>query len=310
MAAPVGPSHRSPSLLYAVLGLAILVGVGASLMIASAPPPPQARSGQVIVDLPESVWGLLFLSPLIAGFAAILYRRLTEPSLGFPTRALVLFVVILLLGAFFVFSFAETGGGRSGQIYIYTSPPPTNHSGSNGTNGTGPNGTNGTHTNLSGGLMGASVLRLPPWFSLALVLGLVGLVGALAIPGLIARLVDRAPRVRGVPPPDRGQVRAALSDAEAAIDRGEDPRETVVRLYVRLLSVLGPKVGDLSCLTADEIRVRALAALGVRPSASEALTRLFEEARYSTHPIGPAESGRFREAVHLATTDLMRGLAS
>ena len=36
------------------------------------------------------------------------------------------------------------------------------------------------------------------------------------------------------------------------------------------------------------------------------LTRLFEEARYSTHPLGPDAAERVREAVEVALEDLAR----
>ena len=46
--------------------------------------------------------------------------------------------------------------------------------------------------------------------------------------------------------------------------------------------------------------------LGIRPEVATELTRLFEEARYSTHPLGPESADRAAEAMRRATADLER----
>jgi hypothetical protein len=302
---------RGTRLLYVLLLVAILVGVVAALLVAASPSPPPARPGQVVVDLPPSVWGLLFLSPLLVGLGGLLYRSVTEPTSHVAKRTLAVFVVLLLLAVVFIWTFAAGGFGGGGLLTVgpgpgnLTSPPHNNTT-------TPPSGNN--TTNVSQGYLppsGITVARLTAADLVWVVLGVTVLVGALAVPGVLAVLLDRRPRSRGGGAPlRRAEVRAALAAAQSEITAGGDPRESVVRLYARLLAAIGPKTGDVSCLTAEEIRAQALSALGVRPAAAQALTRLFEEARYSAHPFGPSEAGRFRDALRDAEVDLLRGFAS
>jgi hypothetical protein len=251
-----------------------------------------------------AVWGLLCLGPLLVGFGALIVRRITEPGMGVSGRLVVSLVLVIVMLLLFVYLLAAGGGSNDrGSITITaggghtnsTRPPPTNNS-------TPP--VNGT------AVPGTYTVTVEPWELLTGVVAVSAVVAALALPGVLGRLLDRPSR-RGVAVGTaRSQVRSALADAGAAIDRGEDPRETVVRLYVRLLVELEPRVGDVAALTPDEIRRQALAGLGVSAPAAEALTRLFEEARYSTHPIGPSEAGRFREAIRRVESDLVRSVAS
>lgn len=305
MAASSVPPARSPLPLAVVLGLAVVVGVVAVLLAGAAPPPPAAQAGELVVNLPTAVWGLLCLSPLLVGFAAVLARRLSETSLGFPGRAVVSLAVIVALLVLFVVLFHTSGSNGQGSVSI-------SRGGGGGTGNTTPVRTT---NNSSRGVNGTSVAGSYSYtisfgVVLAAVVGISALVAVLAIPGALSRLAGRRPGGGPGPAVLRVEILPALQEAGAAIERGEDPRETVVRLYVRLLREIGPRVGDVSFLTADEIRQQALAGLGVSAGASEALTRLFEEARYSTHTIGAADAGRFREAIRQVESDLQRSSAS
>ncbi|MGP8077608.1 MAG: hypothetical protein ACLQC7_05765 [Thermoplasmata archaeon] len=102
-------------------------------------------------------------------------------------------------------------------------------------------------------------------------------------------------------------IRAALAEAETALARNDDPRETIIHLYGQLLRHLSSRTGDMGAWTAEEIRRGHLERNGVRPTAALALTRLFETARYSTHPIRSEWAHRFGDAVRLARDDLIRG---
>lgn len=294
-----GTGTRGPLPLYVALGLAVVVGAVAILLVGAAPIAPAPRAGQVVVNLPDSVWGLLFLSPLLAGFAAILVQRLLDPSTRFPGRIAVAFVVMLLFASLFVYLVMGGGGGSSGSLSVTTG---SGGSGGGGNNTSSPPSPG--HPGNSTTVAPAYTITITSWTLLAIVLAISACVAALTVPGAISRLVDR--RSEPSAQPDRGEIRNALSAASAALERGEDPRETIVRLYVRLLQEIAPRTGDVSVLTADEIRRSILVGLGVSPPASEALTRLFEEARYSTHPIGPAEAGRCREAIRQVESDLAR----
>jgi hypothetical protein len=80
----------------------------------------------------------------------------------------------------------------------------------------------------------------------------------------------------------------------------------IERLYVRFLDRVVPITGDLTMRTPEEIRADTLVPLGVRPAAAAQLTRIFEEARYSSHPIDATKAAGVREAVRLAASDLTR----
>jgi hypothetical protein len=291
-------SDRSRAPLVALLGVALLVGIVASLLVGAAPPPPRAQAGELVVDLPPTVWGFLCLSPLIAGLVVIVARRLTEGAAKMR-RTLVGAAVALVIALLFIY--LVHGGGSLGQgtVTVTTGPNPVNTTQPAKTNPPTPPA-NGTS------VPGTYIVTIQSWTLAALVAGVSVCVAALALPGMLSRVLDRRPRKAPGPPTARVQVQAALADAAAAIDRGEDPRGTVIRLYLRLLHEIAPRIGDVSPLTPDEIRQFTLSVLGVGAAASEALTRLFEEARYSTHPIGPEEARRFREAIRQVDEDLRR----
>ncbi len=116
--------------------------------------------------------------------------------------------------------------------------------------------------------------------------------------------MDRTRRSRAAPAADPTAVRTALVDAGRAIDRGEDPRETIVRLYVRLLGLLESTAGDVSFMTAGEIRTRVLERMGVRSTSARELTTLFEDARYSSHPLGPSDARRCGDTIAAVERDL------
>jgi len=301
MGDPVVRPPRSVAPLYAFLGVALLVGLVAALLAGAAPTAPTAQAGELVVNLPAFAWVIVCLGPLVGGFAVIIARRVVEG--GVPMgRALVTGVVILVLLIGFVYL---TGGHHplsQGSVGLSSG-------GGGGNRTTPPVGNNSTHGANGTSVPPTYIWTIPPWLLLVVGVGLSACAAALALPGVLSRLVDRAPR-RPALAAARLQVQSALAEAGAAIDRGADPREAVIQLYVRLLVEIAPRVGDVAPLTADEIRQVPLAALGVRAAASEALTRLFEEARYSTHPIGPVQAGRVREAIRQIEDDLRRGSAS
>lgn len=286
--------------------LAAVIGVVAAVLVQGEPTPPAQHAGEVVVDLPPTVWGLLFLSPIITGIGALLlHRGLTDRG---PRRlrlvvlpALVFIAFALLLTYAIVFASSTPFG----TVSVVGSPPatPTNTSLTNGSGG----------GSGSGAPASAVSVQIPVWVLVTLAIGFAVVVGVLALPGTLGRLLDRR---SGFPSPGRhrpvdpARVRAALGDASAAIQQGGDPRETIVRLYGRLLREVTPRVGDLDCLTAEEIRVAPLRTLNVRPDAAEALTRLFERARYSTQPMGPPEAGRCLDALRAVEADLARAPAT
>jgi hypothetical protein len=89
-------------------------------------------------------------------------------------------------------------------------------------------------------------------------------------------------------------VRRTLLDLEA----GTDFRTTVMACYQRVCSLLATRgVTQQEALTAREIEGLALAELGLSRGSVDDLTGLFEEARYSTHEIGPSQRDRAVECL-------------
>jgi len=67
---------------------------------------------------------------------------------------------------------------------------------------------------------------------------------------------------------------------------------------------LEPKEGIGTYQTPEEIRQAHLIPLGVRPEAAEHLTRLFEEACYSSHSMNAEALQVARESIRVAEYDL------
>jgi hypothetical protein len=286
-----------------LLVLAVLVGIGAALLLGSSPHSSPARAGELIIDLPVSAWGLLFLAPLLVGLCAILIQRWLHPPSSRSQRWLALQALILiglvLASVYVLQALGSSGGGGSiGYVTGPVAPTPTNNSTGGGI------GAGGT-----GGPTQITTLSFPPWALDVAVAVVAGIVAVLALPGVLRRVVDRG-RFRTTRPLDPAALAATLASAAAALERGEDPRATIVRLYVQLLPVVAPKVGDLSALTPQEIAARLVEGLGVGRPASQELTRLFEEARYSTHPMGAEEASRCRTALGSVENDLRRGVGA
>ncbi|MGB6443294.1 MAG: DUF4129 domain-containing protein, partial [Thermoplasmata archaeon] len=148
--------------------------------------------------------------------------------------------------------------------------------------------------------------HLPPWTFFAAVALVVIAVGAIAMPGLWAMSARRERRRAAADGADALDVRRALGVAAQALEGGEGPRAVVIRLYTTLLHRVGSLVGSVEQVTPEEIRSLHLERLGIRASAATTLTRLFEEARYSSHPMGPAAAERATRAISEALEDLDR----
>jgi hypothetical protein len=142
----------------------------------------------------------------------------------------------------------------------------------------------------------------------AVLAGVALLVAVVTVPAVRAYAADRrsAGLARAPAPVETALVQAVLRQAQRELDRGDDPRGVIVRLYGEVLGRLGRMVGSVDPETPEEIRTLHLERLGIRPEAATVLTRLFEEARYSSHPLGAEASERARTAVRQALADLDR----
>lgn len=304
MSAGAGTATSTRTGLYLILGLAVLVGVVGGLLLAGAPAPPAPRAGEVQIDLPTWGWGLLFLLPMFAAVAGVVVQRVRGG--GARSRRGLAVALVIIVGALIALGvlLAIAHPGPQGSVTVERQSPPTNSTPPS--NHTGTSGGSGSGT---GPIAGASTVTINGWEILAVALGLVGLVTCLTIPGLLGRGTGGR-RSEGGPAADPETVRAALGDAQLAIGKGGDPRETVVQLYLRLIRALEPHVGSIEPLTAREIRRRLLEPLGVRGAPAQELTDLFEEARYSRHPMGPEAATRCQRTLAAVEADLARSLGS
>jgi uncharacterized protein DUF4129 len=110
------------------------------------------------------------------------------------------------------------------------------------------------------------------------------------------------------PPFSRLPRREAAKAVQAALDElqvGGDVRETILGCYARFCVLLGAKgILDQETLTPRELEDLAVRQLAVSEESSDALTGLFEEARYSEHPLGDADRDRAVASLKRIRSDL------
>lgn len=296
------PAPRVSWVLLVVLVAALATGAAASILVSAATAPPNPPPASLLI-LPEWLVSVLLAGVIVVFALFLIILRLASAQSGRMTRVTTMILVAILLGILFVIAFRTLGVG--GPIHVTSSGGTS--AGNNSTTNSTPIAPGGT----VGGPGGQIVLfpNVPAWVPFVL-LGAIVLVAALvAVPqvrGYIFqrredRRVGRA-SVREVPP----GVREALAQASSALDLGDDPRAVILALYRAMLEHLQPMVEDLGASTPEEIRVSHLIRLGVRPDEARTLTRLFEEARYSTHPLGPETSARAQKALRATLDDLDR----
>ena len=135
------------------------------------------------------------------------------------------------------------------------------------------------------------------------VLAVVAALGALAFAlwlGFSDRLAEWWSRRRE----DDGDIAAPTADGPLEDPRGEpDPRRAIMRCYARFERVAaGSGVARQPWHTPMEFMREALRRLAVPRDAVPTLTGLFELARFSHRPLGPAERGRALTALDEITT--------
>ena len=288
-------------MLLIVLLAALGIGAAASALAGAAVSSTPSGSSATNVELTGNLVMYTFTGIVIVGAAVLLYRRLAGGAVPIPGEfALVALVCVLLLIVFAIgFRYLAGGGGV-----------PTNTT-SSGTSGNATHSPNSTAPNqTANGTASATPywFNPPPWVLFVAVAAIAGALAAVAIPELralaAARRLARDDEDASRAAADR--ARAVLAGAADALGEGRDPREVIIALYAELLERLSPMVGDLAPETPEEIRVHHLVRLGIAPARANALTRLFEEARYSTHPLGPEEALRARDVIRAAEFDLAR----
>jgi len=299
MSAPVPRYRSSPALLVVVL-VALAIGAAASLAAGAASTPAFHSGPDSEIVIP--VWGLeaAFLVAFAVFLGLVLWTRFGASTAAIPGRMVVMALTLLLVGVLFVVLLQVLGGGGGGF---------TSSGGGNATSGNNGGTTPPQNSTLGGPGGVLAPLHVPEWTLFVIVAAIALLVAAVAVPGL-RRLWedrDRSGRVRRrASPAEVAEMRGALVTAARALDTGTDARQVIVALYATVLARVAPIVGGVEVDTPEEIRALHLVRLGIRASAATTLTRLFEEARYSTHPMGPDAAERASGAIADALADLDR----
>ncbi|HTW55413.1 MAG TPA: DUF4129 domain-containing protein [Thermoplasmata archaeon] len=279
------PSGFSPVLL-ALLAIGLAGGAAASFVVSSSQPYAHGGSLSNFLVSP-TVLIVILLFPLVAGYGSILFLRARGGRMPIPPA-----LVILALLSYAPQNLGSLGGAPGGGPGHST---PVNNSSSNTSSGTG----SAPATPL------LPSLPAPSWLIFVVVAVIALAAIGLGVPA--ARSISQRRGVRAAFAVDerhRAAATAAFGQALDDLAGGADPRLVVERLYVQLIARLPRPAGDVDPLTPEEIRVESLLPLGIRPAAANEITRIFEEARYSSHPINAAQAARVKAAFGLAWADL------
>ncbi len=136
---------------------------------------------------------------------------------------------------------------------------------------------------------------LEPTRDLPLLLPLVVVFIALASIVVVWKFMRRrdGPKVNVADQDKDVEAKAVLDAAMKSLYAGEDPRSTIIRTYQQMcLLVQAGKLDEEPYLTPREFADKAAVVLGWKKAPLEDLTLLFEEARYSDHPLGVEQKER------------------
>jgi hypothetical protein len=304
MRSPGRPRGRPlPSLGLAIFVIAaVAFGVAAALLAAPYVTPPASTGSaptlQTNTVLSEAVElsGIVFL---LGMFGYFLVRRLTGGSASIPGRAVTPILVVLLLLVVFVLVSRLVSPGplppSEGSTGCGAPPCGTNSSSAVENNSTANSSLFGTYSGLG--------LHLPGWWIYAALLGVVAIALLVVLPLLSRRVGTREPPAPADADPEA--IRRSLQETLAELGRGEGgPRERIIRAYGRLLTRVASGTGDLATLTPREIERLCRTRLRIQVATAHEITALFEEARYSTHPMGSAEVDRAERSLARALKDL------
>lgn len=293
----MGAPPRGFSLSWVMLlGIALAVGGAAALLTAAATAPSTSSGSASLVGITGTAFGWIVLFLMVGVIGFLVFDRLRQGAVPVPTRVLATVVVFVLLLTVVAVVGRFAGGGAVPPLGPI-GPASNSSSGSGVGNDSNPGG----NATGAGGQLIVFGVSLPGWalFAAVAIVAIVGGVVAVRVLG------TRSSRAAIVPPSlDERELRAAFVEASTALDMAEEPRTVLIRLYGTLLDRLAPLVGDIDRQTAEEIRAAHLVRLGIGNDTAREITRLFEEARYSTHPIGPTELARAKSSIHRAIADL------
>ncbi len=299
MAVTPGRGGSTRWLLVILLAAVAFGGAAALLAGPAAPFSPAAPSGGG--PLPFAVVGQLLGVSIVAlcvlWIVYHVYQRFTSGTLTLPTRAVVVFLVAFLLAVGFI---VLARSGVLGTAPLLQTQPAGAGNGST-TPPTNVNLNNSSNPTL--GLFHVGAWSVPGW---ALYVGLIlaALGAAIVVPRVISAL--RAPGEVPSASDRTAESRRDFAEALKALDDPSNPdvRAVIIALYARLLARVRPSVARLETLAPREIAAECVDRLRIREETARELTGLFEEARYSSHPLSPGLADRARRAVAQALEDL------
>jgi Domain of unknown function (DUF4129) len=277
------------------LGVAVVVVAMAARAPLSGATPVNARSAQA----PTTAVFMVLLGTGVVMLGALVlvvwpgWRRKDDPPEEEPTRIEVPWIWKVMA---IVLPFALGAALVAAAVTATRSAHPGPRFGGASFGGARFGGTRGGATQSSGARGGFTVPGWLPWTLLGIVV--VALVAAVVV------LLLRGERTATEQPETRA-ARAAVHAAIGALDDEVDPRRAVIAAYGAMQRELGEHGVARSPTEAPrEYLERALMASPATESEARTLTGLFEEARYSTHPIPE----RFREAALSALRSMQRRL--
>jgi hypothetical protein len=305
MAARRAGEYRLRRGVFAVLLLAVGLGVLAALLANPLNSTPGPNGPHPIFGVDENGAFEIQLAGiaaflLIAAYLGFLIYRRASAGRGIASFRLILAIAVyfalaiaFLVVAHLVAPLLPVGHGGTGPANNTTGTAPTGGS----PNASAPG--NGTH----GGAFGGGPIPAVPAFTWV-DFGLLGLAAILAV-GAYRYLVYRIETG-----PDEGheelsgRLRADLLDSLRRLEEDPDPRAAIRGLYQRMLLTVQPRFRQIPESTPREIAEEIIDRFGVRPENARALTDLFEEARYSSHPLTAADVDRARRALSSVLQDL------
>src|SRR5256886_17588762 len=146
------------------------------------------------------------------------------------------------------------------------------------------------------------MIRRPPRSTLfpytTLFRSLVTIVILVALPRRGAGVVEIDAEPSADDPAARHAAADAVQDAIEELEVGGDVRAVILACFRRFCALLGARgITAQGALTPRELEDLAVGRLHVSREASSTLTSLFEEARYSEHPLGEADRRRAIESL-------------
>jgi hypothetical protein len=286
-------------LLVMAIGFGLLAAFLASpLPNAPAPSKSSSNSFQSSSYVPSDYLAIAILAVFFGFIAFQVFGRFQGGRVPIPTQFVALALAAFLVGGAFllVVHFVETTATGGGQ---------------NATNSSGAGGSSTSSAPTPNGTSNGTLLPIYPipgeprvsWFDLGLIVLVLGVVIAVVI---VARLEPTEGDGSGG---DDGSAARLRKELEGSLRRLEqdpeaDPREVIRALYHRLLLALRPRLGTLEMYTVREVEAVIVTAYGVRAENAHELSALFEEARYSHHPLGRLEAERAKRALQGVLLDV------